>query len=114
MMPPARPSASGSRPQYSTASSAASGRLSSSSSHPPARSSSSSDASAESTLHCTSDAPSSSERMRVVMTTAERQAPCTKLSGVACDASHTSSSTSSTVAAPAASLSASRATRSSA
>ena len=52
--------------------------------------------------------------MRVVMTTAERQAPCTKLSGVACDASHTSSSTSSTVAAPAASLSASWATRSSA
>ena len=74
MMPPATPRASGSRPHSSTASMAASGGASTRCSQPPTRSNSLRAASAESVAHCTSAAPSSSERMRVVTTTAEREA----------------------------------------
>eukprot|EP00964_Phaeocystis_antarctica_P107825 scaffold72489_cov75-Phaeocystis_antarctica.AAC.4 len=105
-IPPAMPNASGSRPQAFTASIAARGGASSRCSQPPVRSSSSRAAASLITSHCTSLAPPSSERMRVVTMTAEVvQDGSMKLSGVACESTQTSSSTSSTDRFLAASLS---------
>eukprot|EP00966_Prymnesium_polylepis_P268728 6208404-Prymnesium_polylepis.2 len=74
IMLPAILRARGSRPQSSTASIAAVGAASWRFSNPPVRSRSSIDASWESVSQCTSAAPLSNERMRVVTTTADRMA----------------------------------------
>eukprot|EP00966_Prymnesium_polylepis_P042371 984299-Prymnesium_polylepis.1 len=118
MAPPASASVSGRQPHRSTASRAAGGGASSRLSQPALRSKSSSDASCHhrglSVPHCTSEAPSRSERMRVVTTTAERGLEgLTKLRGVAFAAFHTSSRISRTERLAAASLSASSVTSSS-